>query len=170
MVERRTGIGSLLNTELLGRGKKPPACPLYIPRQHFLFDSDIRHQILIKATHLGLKESTTRMGKRKRESDGTTPSDIALPAAPSSTVGTAAQNQAREGTVSQSASPAVPHTEVPSASNIPQHSRYPAQLTWKSTSVPFTSTTSGTITSRTTTGTSRTSGSTTFRQYYPPNT
>ncbi|KAF8841809.1 hypothetical protein BDN67DRAFT_966710 [Paxillus ammoniavirescens] len=48
-------------------------------------NSRTRHQILIKATSLGLKESSSRGTKRRRDTDGQTSSDRPPPAAPTPT-------------------------------------------------------------------------------------
>ncbi|KAI0040095.1 hypothetical protein FA95DRAFT_1577176 [Auriscalpium vulgare] len=77
-------------------------------------NSRTRHQILLKATSLGLKESTTRGVKRRREAEAT-------PAAESST-STAAQNAAAAANPAATlASPAQSHTtaSTPSAQPSP---------------------------------------------------
>jgi len=82
-----------------------------------------RHQILIKATSLGLKESSTRGTKRRRETDG--PNDQVSPAAPPNPAKTNSKT-ALASAGAASASPSQSHsTPTPVASPAMQHVQRP---------------------------------------------
>ncbi|KAG6839787.1 hypothetical protein C0991_011685 [Blastosporella zonata] len=83
-----------------------------------------RHQILIKATSLGLKESSSRGVKRRRENDGT--SDAASPSVPHTPTGTHVGTTVIPATSNPPApSPAHSQTITPAASPALQNQQRP---------------------------------------------
>ncbi|KXN81310.1 hypothetical protein AN958_05165 [Leucoagaricus sp. SymC.cos] len=98
--------------------------------RHAIPFCDTSHQILIKATNLGLKESSGRAPKRRRENEsetGQSPSVTAAPSAPPSTTSAVQSTPTPAAQVTHTASPASHSqpTSTPAASPALQHQQQP---------------------------------------------
>lgn len=124
--ETLIGTGWSANGDLRGRGKR-------VFRISGIFCSKMvgRHQILIKATSLGLKATSTRAQKRRRENG---PDEDGAHAPTPSTSGAAAAGTSTSPPISQQvsaqASPAVQHARPQSQSQTP--SAQTPSLAWPS--------------------------------------
>lgn len=147
-VAKLNGTGLFTSGEILGQGiyslrdlNAAPQLTIYS-----------RHQILIKATNLGLKESSGRAPKRRRENESDTntqsPSVPPSTSAPSSSVSAVQNSSAPASAPPHTASPSQSQpTSTPAASPALQHQQRPASSKGLSSS-------SATQSSQTTTPTS----------------